>query len=191
VVTVDAASFGSTTATVVLWQRSGSCWVAAAGPWSARTGFSGLSNHHREGDGTTPTGAYHLQSTMYGIAPNPGVRYRYHQLVCGDWWDGDPSSPTYNTFQAVGCGNSPPFRGNSESLWTETVAYQHFAVVDYNTHPVVPGAGSAIFIHDDNGHATIGCISLPAPELDWLLRWLNPAAAPLIVIGVDATIRSY
>jgi L,D-peptidoglycan transpeptidase YkuD (ErfK/YbiS/YcfS/YnhG family) len=71
------------------------------------------------------------------------------------------------------------------------VAYQHFAVVSFNSGPVVPGVGSAIFLHDDTGNATDGCVSLPAPALDALLRWLNPAASPLIVIGTDASIRRY
>jgi L,D-peptidoglycan transpeptidase YkuD (ErfK/YbiS/YcfS/YnhG family) len=150
-----------------------------------------LSAHHVEGDGTTPIGAYRIGAVMYGIGANPGVRYRYHQLACGDWWDGDPASPAYNSFQAVGCGTTPPFHGNSEALWMQNVAYQHFVVINYNTGPIVPGAGSAIFLHDDTGSPTNGCVSLPAPQLDTLLRWLNPAAAPLIVIGTDASIARY
>jgi L,D-peptidoglycan transpeptidase YkuD (ErfK/YbiS/YcfS/YnhG family) len=35
---------------------------------------------------------------MYGVAPNPGVRYRYHRIVCGDWWVEDARSPHYNRF---------------------------------------------------------------------------------------------
>jgi L,D-peptidoglycan transpeptidase YkuD (ErfK/YbiS/YcfS/YnhG family) len=136
-------------------------------------------------------GAYGIGPVMYGIAPNPGVRYRYHQLVCGDWWDEDPASPGYNTFQAVGCSTTPPFHGNSEALWQQTVAYQRFAVVNYNTGPITPGAGSAIFLHDNVGNPTDGCVSLPPAQLDTVLRWLNPAAAPLIIIGTDASIGRY
>jgi L,D-peptidoglycan transpeptidase YkuD (ErfK/YbiS/YcfS/YnhG family) len=40
----------------------------------------------------------------------------------------------------------------------------------------VPGLGSAIFLHDDKGSATNGCISLPRPELLKVLRWLWPGA---------------
>jgi L,D-peptidoglycan transpeptidase YkuD (ErfK/YbiS/YcfS/YnhG family) len=190
-ITVDAPSYASTNGTVTLWERSGACWVAAGGPWSGRLGWSGLSDHHREGDGSTPTGAFGIGSTVYGIAPDPGVRYAYHQLVCGDWWDEDPASPTYNTFQSVGCGRTPPFHGASEALWTETAPYQQFAVINYNSGPIVPGAGSAIFIHDDTGGVTDGCVSLPAAQLVSLLRWLDPSRSPLIVIGSDASIRRF
>lgn len=192
-ITVDTSGYGSTTATVALWQRAapGGCWTPAAGPWTGRVGHSGVSDHHREGDGTTPTGSYGIGAVMYGIAADPGVHYQYHPLVCGDWWDEDPSSPTYNTFQHVPCGTQPRFGGKSEALWQETTAYQHFAVVDYNSNPVVAGAGSAVFIHDDTGNPTDGCVSLPAADLDTLLRWLQPSHTPLITIGTDAEIRSF
>ena len=130
-ITVDALVPTTTFATVSLWQRAGACWSVAGGPWPARIGASGFSDHHHEGDGTTPTGAYGLGPVMYGNAPDPGVRYLYHDLVCGDWWDGDPGSATYNTFQHVPCLQTPPFAGNSEALWQQPQAYSSFAVVQY------------------------------------------------------------
>jgi L,D-peptidoglycan transpeptidase YkuD (ErfK/YbiS/YcfS/YnhG family) len=178
-------------ATVEAWQRSGTCWVAAGGPWTGRIGENGFSDHHREGDGTTPTGIYALGSVMYGNGPNPGVQEPYHQLVCGDWWDEDPTSPLYNTFQHVPCGQSPPFGGGSEALWTETLPYPVFAVVDYNVDPVIAGAGSAIFVHADTGAATTGCVSLPLPDLEELLRWVNPASSPAIVMGPASEITRF
>ncbi len=134
-VTVEASGYRTTVASLVLWERTGGCWRRVAGPWTARLGRSGLSDHKREGDGATPTGAYALGATVYGIAPDPGVRTAYHRLVCGDWWDEDPSSPGYNTFRHVPCGTAPPFGGGSEALWQATVAYQQFAVVEYNVAP--------------------------------------------------------
>ena len=98
---------------------------------------------------------------MYGTGPDPGVRFRYHRLVCGDWWDEDPVSPTYNTFRHVACGTTPAFGAGSEALWRATDVYSTLAVVRYNADPVVRGAGSAIFLHADNGLATTGCVSLP------------------------------
>jgi L,D-peptidoglycan transpeptidase YkuD (ErfK/YbiS/YcfS/YnhG family) len=190
-ITVEAATQATTYATLTLWRRSGGCWVAAGGPWTARLGRSGLSDHHREGDGTTPTGAYGIGPVVYGTAPNPGVHYAYHQLVCGDWWDEDPASPAYNTFQHVRCGTRPAFGGGSEALWQQTVAYVHFALLDYNTSPIVPGRGSAIFLHADIGAPTNGCISLPLAKLDQVLRWLRPSDKPLIVIGSAAEIRGF
>ena len=49
--------------------------------------------------------------------------------------------------------------------------------MQYNVAPPVPGRGSGIFLHDDTGHATNGCISLPRTELLQLLRRLRPGAS--------------
>ncbi len=190
-ITVQASGSRSRVASLRLWRRQHACWLPASPTWPARLGYAGLSSHHREGDGTTPAGAFSLGTTVYGVGPDPGTRYRYHRLVCGDWWDEDPASPDYNSFQHVPCAVRPPFGGASEALWTETAAYQHFLVVDYNIRPRIPGRGSGIFIHDDLGHPTNGCVSLPPPDLDALLRWLRPADSPLIVIGTDTDIRAF
>jgi L,D-peptidoglycan transpeptidase YkuD (ErfK/YbiS/YcfS/YnhG family) len=186
-VTVTAPSAAATTATLQLWTRAaGGCWHGAGGPWRARIGAAGVSAHRHEGDGTTPLGIFPIGATMYGVGPDPGVRFRYHRLVCGDWWDGDPSSPTYNRFRHVACGTEPPFGGNSEALWKQRIAYRYFAVIGFNNSPVAPGRGSAIFLHADTGNPTTGCVSLPLPQLVHVLRWLDPAARPRIAIRVAA-----
>lgn len=169
---VDAPSLRSTTAQFSLWE----CGNRVEGPWPARVGFSGLSSHRHEGDGTTPIGTFPIGPIVYGLDPNPGVHLRYHRLVCGDWWDEDPGSPTYNRFRHFACGLSPPFGGGSEALWQATRAYREFAVIGFNTTPVVRGRGSGMFLHDDLGHATNGCVSLPRPRLLQVLRRLRPGA---------------
>ena len=189
-ITVEAPAADTTVATVALWQRDGRCWEPAGGPWTGDIGYSGFSAHHREGDGSTPIGEYGISAQFYGNSPNPGVHGAYHQLACGDWWDEDPTTAAYNTFQHVACGQKPPFGGGSEALWTETTAYPSFAVVEYNTDPIVPYAGSAIFIHADVGGATDGCVSLPLGELDQLLQWLQPGEA-LIAMGPTSVIDGY
>jgi len=190
-VTVEADTYSTIHATVELWQKVSGCWQPAGGPWGAMIGENGFSDHHHEGDGTTPTGIYGFEPTVYGVAPDPGTAYPYHQLVCGDWWDEDPTTAAYNTFQHVTCGTNPTFGGGSEALWTETDVYQSFIPIAYNTEPVVAGAGSAIFFHVDNGSATTGCVSIPQADLDQFLRWVNPADAPHIVMGPTGEIDSF
>jgi L,D-peptidoglycan transpeptidase YkuD (ErfK/YbiS/YcfS/YnhG family) len=178
-VTVQAPP-GSTYATLALWTRHGTCWRRVAGPWQARLGRSGLSAHKREGDGATPTGTFPIGRTVYGLEPDPGVKLAYHRLQCGDWWVSNPASPAYNRFRHVSCGTRLPA---SEALWTVSPQYRYFAVIDYNTSPVVPGRGSAIFLHVAVA-ATAGCVALREPQLVRLLRWLRPDARPLIHIGI-------
>lgn len=170
-IVVVAPSARSTTAHLSLRE----CGRTVLGPWTARVGWGGLSAHRREGDGSTPLGTFRIDPVAYGLDPDPGLRLRYHRLVCGDWWDEDSSSPTYDEFRHVACGRAPPFGGGSEALWQATVAYRFFAVVEYNAARV-PGRGSGIFLHVDTGHATNGCVSLPRAALVRVLRWLRTGA---------------
>jgi L,D-peptidoglycan transpeptidase YkuD (ErfK/YbiS/YcfS/YnhG family) len=188
-VTVVAARRSSTQGSLQAWRRSGGCWRVVSGPWTAWLGQRGVSASKREGDRTTPAGAFGLLPVMYGIAPNPGVRYGYHRIVCGDWWVEDPNSRWYNRFRHVPCGSAPPFRVTSEDLSRSPTAYRHLAVIAYNRSPVVRGRGSGIFLHASTGRPTLGCVSLPLPRLLTLLRWLRPAHRPLIVIGTRQSMR--
>jgi L,D-peptidoglycan transpeptidase YkuD (ErfK/YbiS/YcfS/YnhG family) len=190
-VTVVASRDSAARGAVELWQKTDDCWVAADGPWSAWLGERGVSEDRREGDRTTPAGIFGFGSVMYGIAPNPGVRYRYHHIVCGDWWVEDQRSPYYNRFHHVPCGTRPPYRVTDEDLSRSPTAYRHFAFIRFNTDPILPGRGSGIFLHASTGRPTRGCVSLALPHLVTVLRWLRPSSDPAIVIGTRATIRGF
>ena len=160
-ITVEAPGYASSSGSLRLWQKAGGCWVAAGGPWRVRLGRNGLSDHHVEGDGTTPTGAYGLGPV--DLRPRSGPRRplpvspaRLRRLV-----EREPAHAGYNTFQHVPCGTAPSFaRPGDYGLWLSKRAYRHFVPIRYNTDPVVPGRGSAIFLHVDWGHATHGCITI-------------------------------
>jgi L,D-peptidoglycan transpeptidase YkuD (ErfK/YbiS/YcfS/YnhG family) len=190
-VTVVAPTTTSTRGIVRLWRRSGDCWVQAGGPWRAWLGGRGVSEDRHEGDRTTPAGVFEFGSVMYGVAPDPGVRYRYHRIVCGDWWVEDARSPYYNRFRHVRCGSRPPFRVTDEDMSKSTTAYRHFAFIRFNTDPVVPGRGSGIFLHATTGRPTLGCVALPVPNLLTVLRSLRPEAEPLIAIGTPAQLARF
>jgi L,D-peptidoglycan transpeptidase YkuD (ErfK/YbiS/YcfS/YnhG family) len=182
-ITVQAGSTQTTHATLRIWHRRGRCWVPAGGPYAARVGWNGLRRNRHEGDGTTPIGTFPIGPTMYGVAPDPGLRFRYRRLRCGDWWVEDPASPAYNTFRHVPCGARPPFMTPTPDMSQSPTAYRHLAVVEFNMHPVVPGRGSGIFLHATTGRPTNGCVSLPLADLVHVLRWLRPEAKPVIAIG--------
>jgi L,D-peptidoglycan transpeptidase YkuD (ErfK/YbiS/YcfS/YnhG family) len=190
-ITVVASGRRSTQGSLRLWEKADGCWRHVAGPWPAWLGGRGVSANRREGDRTTPVGVFGIGRVMYGVAPNPGVRYRYHRIVCGDWWVEDPRSPYYNQFRHVRCGSTPPFAVVSEDLSRSPTAYRHFAFIRFNTAPVVPGRGSGIFLHASTGRPTLGCISLRVPQLVQTLRWLRPASAPRIAIGTPADMQRF
>ena len=132
---------------------------------------------------------YGLGPTVYGLAPAPGLRYPYHRLVPGDYWDENPASSGYNSFTH---GTDPG--GASEALWQVDPQYRYFAVIDYNVpvRPAIPARGSGIFLHVRHpGHATAGCVALAEPDLLGVLRWLDPAAAPRVVLAPTGNLSRY
>ena len=74
----------------------------------------------------------------------------------------------------------------------------YFAVITYNMAPnvptSVPGAGSGMFLHEFStarGNAIAGCVSLAHDHLVDVLRWLDPAASPRIVLGPYPVLSRY
>ena len=177
-ITVTAASYTTTYATLRVYQVSGAKRVQVFGPWKARVGYNGVASpgRKREADGKTPSGTYGL-SFFFGVDPNPGFSFPFRHAYTYDYWDDDPSSPRYNEWvdkRKVNPGARP-------EPMHQVPAYDYSAVIAYNTARV-PGRGSAIFLHVGTGGATAGCVSLPRAELVRLLRWLKPAAQPMISI---------
>jgi L,D-peptidoglycan transpeptidase YkuD (ErfK/YbiS/YcfS/YnhG family) len=56
--------------------------------------------------------------------------------------------------------------------------------MDVNRSPVVPGAGSAFFLHVSVGQPTAGCVAIDSSTLVSIMRWLNPAQHPRIATGI-------
>ena len=178
-ITVTTPSYGDTYATFTAYQRAGGRWRRVLGPWTARIGRNGFAppGQKREGDGRTPSGTFRF-GFFFGVLPNPGVRFRYRRSGPADYWDDDPASPRYNEW--VDTRRASPGL-NPEPM--DVSAYDYGAVIGYNTART-PGLGSAIFLHQDIGIATAGCVTLPTGELLTVLRWLNPARSPRIRMGV-------
>jgi L,D-peptidoglycan transpeptidase YkuD (ErfK/YbiS/YcfS/YnhG family) len=85
---------------------------------------------------------------------------------------------------AGGCAGHEhqPAGANPEPMHNVPV-YNYAAVIAYNLART-PGAGSAIFLHVGDGHATAGCVSLPQAQLRKIIRWLTPTSDPVIAMGV-------
>ena len=160
-------------------------WILAFGPIPANLGRNGMAPawEKREGDGRTPTGIYPLQQA-FGYAASVNTRMSYHQLQPDDVWVDDVQSPDYN--RLVKCGDTKAM--SFEAMFSERVAYRYGLVVAYNTHPVIKGLGSAIFVHVQKGKGipTSGCVSVNKRAMIKILSWLDPGQKPQIVIGTPA-----
>ena len=185
VIAVSAAAYGRTVATLTAYQHDASGWHQVFGPWQADVGYAGFAppGQKREGDGRTPSGSFGFDF-FFGVLGDPGVQFPFrvitgHNIV----WDDDPSSSLYNQWVDT---NTADAGAAPEPM--DVSAYDFGAVIAYNMAPIVPGAGSAIFLHVSDGGPTVGCVSLPTSELLAVLRWLNPADQPRIIMGTAATI---
>ncbi len=175
-VVVTADGYGATEAILTTWQRAGDGWEPVHGPWPARIGYAGFAppGEKREGDGRTPSGTFAFDF-LFGVEPDPGVSLPYRRVTGPSIvWDDVPSSPTYN--QWVDGGRGEPMHVSP--------VYDYGAVIAYN-RARTPGLGSAIFLHVSTGGPTAGCVSLPVERLLAVLRWLDPARDPVIVMGAE------
>jgi L,D-peptidoglycan transpeptidase YkuD (ErfK/YbiS/YcfS/YnhG family) len=178
---VTAASYAATQAELTAYQRVSGQWRRIFGPWAAWIGRNGMAppGAKREGDGRTPAGTFGF-GFFFGADPDPGVRFPYRMAHAFDFWDDDPSSPLYNEWVDARYG-SP----GAEPEPMDVSAYDYGTVIGFNTART-PGLGSAIFLHVNIGRPTAGCVTLPMGEVLEILRWLNPAASPRMVMGVAA-----
>jgi len=148
VMTVVAPAYGDTVATFTAYQRTSGGWQVAWGPWQADVGESGVAppGEKQEGDGRTPSGSYGFSFFFEDLQNPGGFTFPVRQATSSDYLDDDPSSPSYNQWVDESTQGVAAAGANPEPMY-DTPAYDYGAVIDYNTDPVVPGAGSAIFLH--------------------------------------------
>lgn len=176
-------------ATVTAWQRSGAGWTERYSTSRARVGANGVvdGTTRKQGTSTTPSGTYTV-TRAFGVGADPGTALPYHRVTAADWWVEDPDSRYYNQLRAADRGGFPLTESGphgSEHLITYPVQYHNALVVDFNVDPAVRGRGAGIFLHDlgPARGATEGCVAVPRETLTAILRWLDPARHPVIVIG--------
>ncbi|MGW1023445.1 L,D-transpeptidase family protein [Streptomyces sp. NPDC002577] len=184
-ITAQAASIGSTTGTVIWWERRDGRWVAA-GSASARFGAKGLAEggSRRQSTYTTPTGLYDLPYA-FGIRSAPaGTTTPYRRVRQNSWWCQDNRSRSYNRWtepRAVDCRAA-----EAEHLIEYDPEYTYSLVIGFNYDRPVHDRGAGIFLHVNGRGATAGCVSVPADAMRRILDWAEPARGPHIVIGTQS-----
>jgi L,D-peptidoglycan transpeptidase YkuD (ErfK/YbiS/YcfS/YnhG family) len=164
-VVVAGAGPSSPDSTVTLFTRSGGRWHR--GPsWAAHNGAHGWTPRHRAGDRKSPVGVFTLHDAG-GVLADPGAKLPYHRSAAF----------------------TPP------ASWAP--GYQHdfdyVIAIDYNrligtspidpTRPLGESKGGGIWLHLDHGSGSSACVTLPKDAMRRLLRSLDPAAHPVVVMG--------
>jgi len=176
---VSPAKKDSNHAYLSAWQRQGMGWHREYFV-SAVIGRNGLASagQKKEGDGKTPSGVYPLGPAFgYAVSLKTGLPYR--QATDIDFWVDDPQSMQYNKWVS-----GTPVARSFERMKRLDNLYQYGIVIRYNMQPVIPGAGSAIFMHVWRRYnsPTSGCVALNQRNLRKILRWLNGQYQPVIIL---------
>jgi len=205
VVVVTSSAWSSSWARLRTYQRTaGGAWRLRLGPVEARVGSNGFSpaSQRRQGTSTTPAGTFAIP-WAFGTRPDPGTALAYRRADADDWWPYDPrDASTYNVWQPHRAGSARWRTSWAEDLSSFGRQYRHAAVIAYNLPSGVHRAGGqqvadvpadtrrggGIFLHIDRPGSTAGCVSVVQADMVRILRWLDPARAPVIVMGPRSAI---
>jgi L,D-peptidoglycan transpeptidase YkuD (ErfK/YbiS/YcfS/YnhG family) len=131
-------------------------------------GRGGVSRDKREGDGATPAGSWRMRRVLYRAdrLQRPRTRLPVAAIDPQDGWCDAPRDPNYN--RAVDL----PYTARAEALCRDDGVYDLVVPLGYNDDPVIPDAGSAIFLHiaRPDFAPTEGCVALAVADLLIVLR---------------------
>jgi len=169
----------SNQATLSAWQKQNNKWHRIV-LVSAVIGRNGLAaaGEKKEGDGKTPSGIYPL-GPAFGYAPTLATGLPYRAAGNIDFWVDDVKSLQYNQWV-----HGSPAANSFERMKRRDNLYQYGIVIGYNMHPIVPGAGSAIFMHVWRRYnsPTSGCVAINQRHLRQILHWLGQQYQPVIIL---------
>jgi L,D-peptidoglycan transpeptidase YkuD (ErfK/YbiS/YcfS/YnhG family) len=172
VVAVYGEGKDSADSRIVLYTKSGGTWDQTRS-WQGHNGKKGWTTDHREGDKRSPVGVFTL-SDAGGVLADPGAKLPYTQSA---------------GFQAP--------RYWARSHWHD---FDYVIAIDYNrvkgtspndpTRPQGQSKGGSIWLHMDHGSGTSACVSLSKSGMEYLLRTLDPAKHPVVVMGDKADLKA-
>jgi L,D-peptidoglycan transpeptidase YkuD (ErfK/YbiS/YcfS/YnhG family) len=138
-------------------------WLTGARRKRAAIGPAGIAIKGGEGDGITPRGRFAVREIFYRAdrVPAPRTALPLREIAPDDGWCDAPDDPNYNRLVKL------PYPAGAEQMWREDHLYDLVAVLGYNDDPVVPGKGSAIFLHmaKPDYSPTQGCVALANDDL--------------------------
>ena len=183
VIAVTADDMTKSCGTLNAYERADGVWtpVFSAPVFLGKYGMV-HDSQHREGDERTPAGVYGFRYA-FGWLPDPGSAMRYILTDDRSYFDENAGSPTYNRMVEGDPG------GNTEKM--AIPPYRYGAVIDFN-HKQVPYRGSGIFLHVRGSSSyTAACVSADFNQVVRILKWLDPAKRPRILICPRSDLAKY
>ena len=169
-----------------VWRPHGSAIPVVLGKkgmaWGRGLTEFNANGHKVEGDNKAPAGVFRL-GPAFGYAPKSAARWiklSYVPLTKQTEGIDDPRSRYYNRIVERSKVAKVDWQSSEQMLRADNL-YKWGVVVAHNS-PARPGAGSCIFLHiwRNSRAATVGCTAMAEADLVNLLRWLDPAAHPIL-----------
>jgi L,D-peptidoglycan transpeptidase YkuD (ErfK/YbiS/YcfS/YnhG family) len=138
----------------------------------AAIGPGGIAVKGGEGDGITPRGTWPIRELFYRAdrVAKPDTFLPTRAIAQDDGWCDAPDDMNYNRLIKL------PYPASHEVMWREDHLYDLVLVLGFNDAPVVPGKGSAIFLHlaREDFSATHGCVALAYDDVAEAIAQLQP-----------------
>jgi len=156
-------------------KRAGEGWQASYGDkvWRAAVGKSGIQAEKTEGDNVSPIGCWPIRRVLYRadkLKTAPISVFETATIDPQDGWCDAADHPDYNRPVRL------PFAASHEEMWRKDDLYDIVVVLGQNDDPIVPGGGSAIFLHvaSEGYGPTAGCAALTLEDLQEFLAMAAP-----------------
>ena len=134
-------------------------------------GKNGTTKNKIEGDKKTPLGTFEIGNLYYRRDRHnkPNTKLKCIPITKKMGWCDDPNDKkNYNKLIKI------KKNIKHEKLFRKDKKYDFLIPISYNTKKIIPGKGSAIFIHlTNNCKSTLGCIALKKNDFLILLKLIN------------------
>ncbi len=172
VVLVTGEGKDSSRSQVELYRKTATGWQGGA-VWPAHNALKGWTADHHLGDLRSPVGVFTL-SDAGGLLPDPGTKLPYTHsggfTVGGTGFEGESLAGSFDYVVAIDYNR---VTGRSPLDWSR---------------PQGADKGGGVWLHVDHGGPTHACVSLSEAHMKQLLRALDPALHPVIVMGDAASL---
>lgn len=142
-------------------------------------GRGGIVRSKREGDGGTPAGRFRVLGIWYrpDRAARPRTTLPVRVIRPDSGWCDAPGDRRYNRPVRL------PFAASHERMWRDDALYDVVLDLSWNRGPIVPGRGSAIFLHSARPglSPTEGCVAVDRRVVARLAERIGPGT--VLVVG--------
>lgn len=163
-------------------------WREDLAVFDGRAGRGGLSEHRKNGDGSTPIGAFPLVYAFGNAAACASLKIpmKFKAITPRSYWGGDDWGRYSNRWYE---GDSPLGKDYEHLADCENKQYKYAMVIGFNYDDFKPGIGNAIFFHCCTDSNTAGCVAINETDMSEFMEHVRDGAYMIIVSKAEDLLR--